>query len=241
MEYQSLLSVIKRRCSIRQYEYRVVPMELVKKVLDAARWAPSGDNSQPWEFVVVRDPEKRCKVTDIFVAQSLMLCEHADNSRNYPLKDYLEKVSTFIFICGDPRFIPCFPRSTANEEMAQMYVENSQRIYIETVTAAVCNIILAATALGLGTVWLTGTGESKTEAKIRSVLKIPKMLDIICCIPLGYSLKKRVSSRTPRPLDNVMHMDEFDKSKWRTDKDAKRFCNDQKIWAEFYKTGKITK
>ena len=67
MDYGSLLSLIKKRRSIRRYEPEPVPMEDVMKVLDAARWAPSGDNSQPWEFVVIRDPEKLNQVMDILI------------------------------------------------------------------------------------------------------------------------------------------------------------------------------
>jgi nitroreductase len=239
MEYDSLLSVIKGRRSIRKYKADQVPLEDVKKILDAARWAPSGNNSQPWEFVVVREPEKRRQVTNIFIAQSLQLREKSDNWKHAPVKDYLKSISTFIFVCGDPRFIPAFPRSTANREIAKMYRENSQRIYIETITAAICNIILAATSLGLGTVWLTGTGETDTAAKLRSTLKIPEVLDIICCIPLGYPPDDKPSLRTPRSLNNVIHLDEFDKIKWRTGEEANRFCNDRVVWAEFYKTGKL--
>jgi nitroreductase len=239
MEYDNILSVIKRRRTVRQYKSDPVSMDDVKKVLDAARWAPSGNNSQPWEFVVVRDLHKRRLVTDIFIAQSIQLREKSDNWKHAPIKDYLESISTFIFVCGDPRFIPAFPRSTANSEISAMYRENSQRIYIETVTAAICNIILAATSLGLGTVWLTGTGESDTSAKLKSVLKIPGILDIICCIPLGYPPDEKPNLRTPRPIDNVIHVDEFDKTKWRTDDEASSFCNDRAVWAEFYKTGRM--
>jgi len=46
--------LLKRR-SIRVYENREVPMDLILKVLDIARWAPSARNAQPWEFVVVND------------------------------------------------------------------------------------------------------------------------------------------------------------------------------------------
>lgn len=241
MDYDNLFSIIKKRRSIRQYKAEPVSIEDVKKILDAARWAPSGNNSQPWEFVVVRDPQKRRQVTDIFIEQSILLREKSDNWKHAPVKDYLEKISTFIFVCSDPRFIPAYPRSTASNEIAKMYMENSQRIYIETISAAICNILLAATSLGLGTTWLTGTGESVSEAKFRSVLKIPEVLDIICCIPLGYPPNDKPSLRTPRPLDNVMHIDEFDESKWRTDEDARRFCNDLGVWAEFYKTGMMPK
>src|SRR3970282_2867530 len=59
-----------RRRSIRGYdESREVPEETVRAILDCARWAPSGGNGQPWEFVVVRDPATRYKIADYYVKQ----------------------------------------------------------------------------------------------------------------------------------------------------------------------------
>lgn len=50
---------IRVRRSVRSYEGRGVPEEVLKKVLDAARMAPSAHNKQDWKFIVVRDEEKR--------------------------------------------------------------------------------------------------------------------------------------------------------------------------------------
>jgi len=240
MDYETLLAVIKRRRSIRRYKTDPVPMEDAMKVLEAARWAPSGNNTQPWEFVVVRDKDKLRQVTEIFIEQSQRLREKSINFTHAPSKSYLRNVSTLIIVCADPRFKSAFPRSDASEELSKMYRENSEKIYVQTITATICNIILAATSLGLGTVWLTGTGESITEQQLKAALKIPQVLDIICCIPLGYLPDERASRRIPRPLETVVHLDEFDVSKWRTDQEAERFIQDKHIRAEFFKTGHVT-
>ena len=59
MDYDSFLELIKKRRSIRQFKPDPIPDEYVDKIIEAARWAPSGYNSQPWEFIVVR--EKKLK------------------------------------------------------------------------------------------------------------------------------------------------------------------------------------
>jgi nitroreductase len=59
MNYDNLLFITKQRRSMRRYNTDQVPIDNIKKIIEAARWAPSGNNSQPWEFVVVRD-EKNC-------------------------------------------------------------------------------------------------------------------------------------------------------------------------------------
>jgi nitroreductase len=246
MDYDTLLKIIKRRRSVRSYQPGTVPLEDVMKVLEAARWAPSGNNSQPWEFVVVRDKDKLQQITDIFVEQSQRLRDKSINFQNAPNKSYLEKVSTLILVCADPRFKRSYPQSNASEEMRRMFWENSERIYIQTVTAVICNIILAATALRLGTVWLTGAGEDITAQQLKAALKIPQVLDVICCIPLGpyrsmkdmaYHDQFDISHRTPRPLETMVHIDEFDTGKWRTDEQAERFIQDKHTRAKFFKTG----
>lgn len=52
MDYESLLLLMKRRRNIWKFKSDAVSQELVEKVIEAARWAPSAANSQPWEFIV---------------------------------------------------------------------------------------------------------------------------------------------------------------------------------------------
>lgn len=238
MDYENLLMLLKKRRSIRNYKQDPVPIEDVMKVLEAARWAPSGHNCQPWEFVVVRDREKLRQVTGIFLEQAKRLRE---KSLNFPksTKDYLKIVSTFIIVCADSRFKSAYPQSEASEQLAAMYRDNSERIHIQSISAAICNILLAACALGLGTVWFSGPGESITQQQLREVLNIPEQLETICCIPLGYPQSGRLASRCPRPLETMVHFDEFDMSKWRSDQDVERLVGHNPIWARFYRTGRM--
>ena len=54
MDYESLLELIKKRRSIRGFKPDPIPDKYVDKIIEAARWAPSGANSQPWEFIVIK-------------------------------------------------------------------------------------------------------------------------------------------------------------------------------------------
>ena len=56
------LELIKTRRSIRRYKKKAVPEDLVEKILEAGRWAPSASNSQPWEFIILRDGKIREEV-----------------------------------------------------------------------------------------------------------------------------------------------------------------------------------
>ncbi|HEY6199823.1 MAG TPA: nitroreductase family protein, partial [Candidatus Binatia bacterium] len=55
--YELLYDIIRRRSSIRKLKSDPIPEEYIEKILEAGRWAMSGANSQPWEYIVVKDPQ----------------------------------------------------------------------------------------------------------------------------------------------------------------------------------------
>lgn len=59
------LKAIKTRRSIRKYKKVSVPDDLVERILDAARWAPSSKNAQPWKFIVLKDAEVRRRLSEL--------------------------------------------------------------------------------------------------------------------------------------------------------------------------------
>ena len=65
MNTDELLSVIRMRRSVRVYKTGKVSDRQLEAILEAARWAPSGANTQPWEFVVTRDRKKMARVLQI--------------------------------------------------------------------------------------------------------------------------------------------------------------------------------
>jgi nitroreductase len=69
------MDALRGRRSVRVYQERPVPREVIEKIIDAARLAPTANNIQPWEFVVVTDPDARRKIAGLtdwgkFIAQS---------------------------------------------------------------------------------------------------------------------------------------------------------------------------
>lgn len=61
-----LLDIIKGRRSIRKYQEKEVPDQAIAQMLEAARWAPSAANNQPWRFVVLKDPQLKEEVVRTF-------------------------------------------------------------------------------------------------------------------------------------------------------------------------------
>ncbi|MFC2029319.1 nitroreductase family protein [Chloroflexota bacterium] len=57
-----MLDIIKSRRSIRRFQDKPIPPEAIQELLEAAQWAPSGSNNQPWVFVVVQEPDTLQKI-----------------------------------------------------------------------------------------------------------------------------------------------------------------------------------
>ena len=62
---RDILDVISTRTSIRKYTKEPVSDEMLDKILEAGRWAPTGENHQPWRLIVIRDPETQKKIGDM--------------------------------------------------------------------------------------------------------------------------------------------------------------------------------
>jgi len=89
-----ILEVIKTRRSIRKYKPDPVSEEEINKILEAGRWAPSADNSQPWSFIVLRSQEVRKRLADTltwgrFLSQAPLGIAVTVNPRasNHPVED----------------------------------------------------------------------------------------------------------------------------------------------------------
>lgn len=60
-----LLPLIKSRRSVRNYQDRDVPKDMIFRIIEAATWAPSSHNSQPWEFIVTQEPANIARLAQL--------------------------------------------------------------------------------------------------------------------------------------------------------------------------------
>ena len=89
-----IIEVIKTRRSVRKYKPDPISEEEINKILEAGRWAPSADNSQPWRFIILRSQEVRKKLADTltwgrFLSQAPLGIAVTINPRasNHPVED----------------------------------------------------------------------------------------------------------------------------------------------------------
>ena len=67
MDIEEFLKLARKRRSIRRWKPDPIPDEYVEKIIEAARWAMSGANAQPCEFIVVKDREIKDKLSDLYL------------------------------------------------------------------------------------------------------------------------------------------------------------------------------
>lgn len=218
MDYEGFLQLVKQRRSIRRFKPDPVPDEYVEKIIEAARWAPSGANSQPWEFLVVKDQETKDKIVDIvnYSREQTYLMEQTreerlrhPNGRNAAPENTLRRAPVFILLLGDPRTNEAFILS------ALYHHEHAN--FISGLSMAFYNMHLAASGLGLGSRWITATSAPYGEAMIKQLLGIPKPLKIYDTMALGYA-DQYPRPRLVRSLSEQTHHERYDMSKYRSDK-----------------------
>ncbi|MDQ1468272.1 MAG: hypothetical protein QOH10_2687, partial [Actinomycetota bacterium] len=147
--------------------------DLLARVLDAATFAPSAENRQPWEFVVVRDPQTRAELGELTArAWNTGGREFAEARLDDKLLDDVDAGATG-GVAGAPVLI--------------VVCADTERGLVQTVPSSVFpatqNLLLAATALGLGSALTTIT--TAFGAELRALLDLPEHLVPVAIVPLG--------------------------------------------------------
>ncbi|MGB9636487.1 MAG: nitroreductase family protein [Thermoplasmata archaeon] len=128
-----LFEAIKTRRSIRKYKSQMVDDELIRKIFQNVRYAPSAHNAQPWKFIVVRDEEKKKKIA-----------QYCNNQK------FISEAPVVIVACGLP-------------DESQANIGNWISAFVVDVSIATTYLMLAAWAMGLGTCWVGNFNEEKIK------------------------------------------------------------------------------
>lgn len=211
----TLLDIVRRRRSVRKFEPgRRIPRETFLKILEAARWAPSGANAQPWDFLCIDEPEVREQVRDILQRQQVR--QRRDTGGTFPSvnKRYLQNTVAIVLVLGDRRWDVCFPHAESAER-ADEYLENDANIFFCSIGAAIQNIQLATTALGLTSAWLSSGGERQCAEELRELLAFPESHRPYGIVPVGYAVAEQ-QLRYRRPLEQIVHWNAYEPTKYRS-------------------------
>jgi len=197
-----IMDSIKKRRSIRKYSSRKVSTNILRQVLEAAGWAPSAHNAQPWRFIVLTGaPLKRVlseAMADVWVADMIkdgVASEARENQR---------KTSVERFAHAPVLIVACLTMQDMLRYADESRQKSEHDLAVQSLGAALQNLLLAAHANGLGACWFCAPIFCKEV--IRKILKIPDDVEPQALITLGYPAEKpRAPSR--KPLETYSYVD----------------------------------
>ena len=164
--------VIQARHSTSSFADHAVEQEKILKILEAANSAPSAGNLQAYEIYVVTDPKKRDGLSCAALGQ-----------------EYIANAPVALVFCTHP------------ERTEFQYTERGARLYtVQNATIACSFAMLAATALGLGCVWV-GAFDEKA---VRQIVGAPERQTPVAILPIGYPTAQP-EHRPRRSLKELTH------------------------------------
>jgi F420 biosynthesis protein FbiB-like protein len=175
---------LRERRSVRKYQARPVPQEIIEEVLVAAGWAPSAHNAQPWRFIVLADPQVKREL-----AEAMAESWAADMTKD-GLKIESDKRKTRIerFATAPVLILACLTMDGMMKFPDEKRQRSERDLAMQSLGAALQNLLLAANAKGLGACWFCAPGFCKET--VRKVLKIPDDVEPEALIAMGYPAEK---------------------------------------------------
>jgi nitroreductase len=164
-----LFAAIKERRSCRSFLSEPIDGAIIEKILEAGTWAPSPMNAQPWEFIVVTSPQmkekvyaeaERCRQWDLGTSGWKWLDKYRI--------EFLKTAPALVVVVGDPK-----------KTGVDQFMADGSAGYQYACAAATQNMMLAAQALGIGSLWFT-LFDRKNIGEALSVAPEKKVLSLIC-------------------------------------------------------------
>ncbi|MBI4635450.1 MAG: nitroreductase family protein [Candidatus Rokubacteria bacterium] len=221
VRYEALMEVVRARMTNRAFAPWDVPHEHFELILEAARHAPSGANSQPWHYIIVTDPELKRTIGQCFVDEQQA---RARLRMGFPTPNYngVKTAPGLIVIVADFRFVKAFPVLNDGSPLDRLYKQNAERILLQSVAASTMSAHLAAAALGYAVWWITAIGQEQIQQQVKPLLGVPEELAIIDVMCFGPPAKPSYK-RWKKSLAEIMSWNRFDPRNFMTDEEIDRW------------------
>jgi nitroreductase len=208
MDTDNLLKIIRTRRSVRVYKTGKVTHGQLETILEAARWAPSGANTQPWEFIVTRDRKKMKRVREIYDNEWKQ--RKSEDPVHYKglKKDYVGDVSVLVLVVGDVR--------TKQVYLTTRQPADREKLFEASIANAVEQMMLAAASMNLGTVWVSVREE--VEPELRRLFNVPQELRLLWVVPIGHA-RSWPAAKPRRKISAFTHIEVYDQRKLRRNAD----------------------
>jgi nitroreductase len=221
METSELAELIKTRRSIRAWEDKPVPEELLLQAVELATWAPNGANAQLWQFYIILDKNTIKAIADASQAGREIMASWPEMAqfggfprpaapqgvtvpaapRRMPLGDAPAMILVGTRKRENPMDKVMLERSKVDEKAAEMLQwSNTLNPRIQSVAAGIAYLLLVLHQMGLGATWMTGP-LAQSKGDVEKILRVPEGTDIIALIPVGYPADSPTGQR--RPVNEV--------------------------------------
>jgi len=208
IEWEELEGLIKTRRSIRRFQDKAVPEELLLKALELATWAPNGGNHQAWRFLIVTNRDLINKMADAVKAKTELMSAWPEAAQ---FGESIERWrQTCDFFRGAPACIAVLMgryssiadqilRARGEKDPIAGEIRSYRRLGnsgLQSVAAAITYLLLILHYLGLGTTWMAGPQQAKKE--IEQLLGVPPEWDFVALVPVGYPADSpKIAQRKP--------------------------------------------
>jgi nitroreductase len=227
-DYDSFLAVVKKRRTCRDFSPETFPDEYIEKILEPARWALSGANSQPWEFVVVKDSVIRKQLFDAYVNINVDFTFWMEQQRNFELRhpgyqvkdketpEEALRVKQNAHLWRDAPVVIAVVGDGRKQwgTILGAHTFSLHQSHFTDGLANACQLIhLSAAALGLSSQWVS----IHLQDPFKEVLKLPSMLTVHTLIPIGYPASGLKGGYREK-LSELIHYDQYDQSRFLSNK-----------------------
>ena len=198
---EATMKVIQDRRSIREWTEEPISEQDLAMILEAGRQAPSGENAQPWRFIIVRDAETRRKLGTLAGGGSArrFTAEFVTNQmqeRFTNLQDEVKKKAAFEKLTSGQ--VSAF-LANAPLNIVVCGKKNVWDMPLDT-SAAIENMLLMVTALGLGACWVIAPCiDIRDEERVKALLNIPEGFKAVSVISIG----RPTRPHRPRPRISI--------------------------------------
>ena len=200
----NVIENIKQRRSIRKYAPTQVPKEILHDVLEAAQWAPSAHNAQPCRFIILTQKNSK---KNLAVAMAKARTEDLIRD-NVPLEliQRINKASVERFTNAPVLVIACITMAEMMKYPDEQRQKNERDLAIQSLGAAMENMLLAAHSEGLGACWFCASIFCKDT--VRRVLRIPEDVEPQALVAMGYPSEKP-SVPLRKPFQDIFYYDSW--------------------------------
>jgi nitroreductase len=165
------VELLKKRRSIRDFENKDVPLEIINEIINESCLAPSATNGQPWRFIIINNKNVIKRLSDESKKNHISSIEKNPNS---PIKKYEEELR-------NPDFnvfynAPCLVFIVGSKQVRTLYMDCS---------LAACYFMFSASAKGLGTCWI-GLGMYIQDPALLELIGMPEEHNIVAPLIVGY-------------------------------------------------------